>query len=155
MQQDPEGEGANWYAYVDDNPLTDTDPEGLGEGWETFKGMFSRGNWEGGVSSGIASGYYGCVVEHLTGLPTRAHAAVHAYERGHGPELTARAYYHFTDKRFKAWGKYSTKLVPRLAAKIAPWAEAASGVGLVATAGEAFKAIADCSQCITGASSGR
>ena len=29
IQQDPAGEGVNWYAYVDDNPVTGIDPEGL------------------------------------------------------------------------------------------------------------------------------
>jgi RHS repeat-associated protein len=29
IQQDPAGDGVNWYAYVDDNPVTGIDPEGL------------------------------------------------------------------------------------------------------------------------------
>ena len=29
VQQDPIGEGSNWYAYVGNNPLIKTDPEGL------------------------------------------------------------------------------------------------------------------------------
>jgi len=29
IQQDPEGDGANWYAYVGNNPLAGLDPEGL------------------------------------------------------------------------------------------------------------------------------
>jgi hypothetical protein len=40
------------------------------------------------------------------------------YEYGGGPTYTARVYYRCTDKRFKAWGKYSQVLVPRLARKI-------------------------------------
>jgi len=32
LQQDPVGDGINWYTYTEDNPVTDIDPEGLLDG---------------------------------------------------------------------------------------------------------------------------
>ena len=49
IQQDPAGDGVNWYAYVDDNPVTGIDPEGLwsvgGEAYSGFGGGFTLG-WD-------------------------------------------------------------------------------------------------------------
>ena len=45
LQQDPIGDGVNWYAYVDDNPITGVDPEGRIPAW--LKGL--------GVAGGLAA----------------------------------------------------------------------------------------------------
>ena len=48
-----------------------------------------------------------------------------------GPQI-AGAYYHFTDARFTAWGKYSKVLVPEAAGSIRLWA------GRLNAAGQAY-----------------
>ena len=42
IQQDPEGEGVNWYAYADDNPVTGIDPEGLRISVEGDRGCYDQ-----------------------------------------------------------------------------------------------------------------
>jgi len=42
VSRDPIGEGANWYAYVGDNPVVLVDPEGLARGWAFAKCMASE-----------------------------------------------------------------------------------------------------------------
>ncbi len=43
MEQDPEGEGMNWYAYAENNPLVYIDPAGEWPSW-------------GGIKRGVANG---------------------------------------------------------------------------------------------------
>jgi hypothetical protein len=62
-----------------------------------------------------------------------------------GPRGYARAFYHFTDRRFTAWGKYSKKLVPRLAGRIAPYAEAAEGCAYLYLYYESLHSMVECS----------
>jgi uncharacterized protein RhaS with RHS repeats len=60
LQQDPIGDGMNWYAYVGNNPAVYIDPEGesLQEAWETAKAFGSRETWSEGYRVGKESGYY-------------------------------------------------------------------------------------------------
>jgi RHS repeat-associated protein len=44
IQQDPIGHGINWYAYVDSNPVTWVDPEGLVK-WREIKAWYMGGMW--------------------------------------------------------------------------------------------------------------
>jgi len=66
LQQDPEGDGANWYAYARGNPLAFIDPEGLDVVIHGFSGKpwlaFDSGSWRqlgmsaGATLSGLAAG---------------------------------------------------------------------------------------------------
>ena len=55
IQQDAAGDGVNWYAYVDDNPVTGIDPEGLLKGGGEWYGW----PWKvAGLGSGGYAGYH-------------------------------------------------------------------------------------------------
>ena len=60
----------------------------------------------------------------------------------------AGAYYHATDARFTAWGKYSKVLVPRAAGKLATLAEKASPYGWAVFEVEAGHALYSCTEVL-------
>jgi hypothetical protein len=72
--------------------------------------------------------------------------AVHTTEK-FAPQV-AGAYYHLTDRRFTAWGKYSKVLVPELAESIELWATRLSGAGLAYADFELFRSIGECSDVL-------
>jgi hypothetical protein len=102
-------------------------------------------------------GYYSCIGDKIIpfqGLVAATIAkageevATRAAERG--SSRLAGTYYHFTDARFTAWGKYSKVLVPKLAAKIGTVAKGVSVVGWALTDIELFHAIYECSGKLSG-----
>jgi hypothetical protein len=60
----------------------------------------------------------------------------------------AGAYFHFTDARFTAWGKYSNVLVPRLAGSIKLWSERLNVAGMAYADYELYKSIGECSELL-------
>ncbi len=95
-------------------------------------------------------GYYKCLAKTAAGgatAPVVTHAAGVAATNAveNGASTIAGAYYHFTDARFTAWGKYSQVLVPNLAPKIAAVAEALDVAGWAYFDYELGKAIGECS----------
>lgn len=74
-----------------------------------------------------------------------AEEAVTKAAEGEGGQLAAGAYYHVTDARFTAWGKYSEVLVPNAAANIAKVAKGISILGWLVTDIELAHAIDTCS----------
>ncbi len=155
--RDPIGErgGINLYAYVHNSPLTYIDKLGLAPG---YGNPVSGPNGPVGPSSPYGpggsyypngylyppapnynnwddwdDGYMTCWSRCMLGLPTVTHVAAEAG----GTTATAGAYYHFTDGRFKAWGKCSKVMVPKLASKL-------NVVGWLWSAGEAWKCAHEC-----------
>ena len=53
VSQDPIGDGVNWYAYADDNPLTGIDPEGLVRADDVYDAV---GNFLGGATDTLSFG---------------------------------------------------------------------------------------------------
>jgi hypothetical protein len=99
------------------------------------------------------NGYYTCLAKKTAGgalAPLVTHAlgvaATNAAE--HGASTIAGAYYHFTDSRFTAWGKYSKVLVPNLAPKIATAAKALDVAGWAYFDYELGHAISECSEVL-------
>jgi len=138
VQQDPIGDGVNWYAYVGNNPVRWVDPEGRSaqEVWETVKALGSyEGSWRAVFSprcTGSAA-YYKAYIRGMTGWESGITNVPTAYSyRGAGPLWSARTYYTLTDARFTNWGRASKVLVPRLAGKITPWAARANAVSIAA-----------------------
>ena len=93
--------------------------------WAFTKTLFS---WQPQIDA-WNKGYYKCLGQKTAGgaaAPVVTHAAGVAATNAveNGASTIAGAYYHFTDARFTAWGRYSEVLVPNLAPKIAAVAEA-------------------------------
>ena len=147
VQQDPIGSGMNWYAYVGGNPVVFVDPPGTGEVSDAFLGMFDWHNWADGMRAGINSGYYAGWGKDMA--KRQFPYTPENYAKGKAAKAAATGYARgyfglkYPDK-FKAWGKYSKKMVPELAGKAA----AAYAVG------DAFKdmiqAIGDCAPLLNG-----
>ena len=53
MQQDPIGEGMNWYAYAGNNPVAGIDPEGLVRADDVYDAL---GNFLGGATDTLSFG---------------------------------------------------------------------------------------------------
>jgi len=53
IQQDPIGDGVNWYAYAGNNPLTGIDPEGLVRADDVYDAL---GNFLGGATDTLSFG---------------------------------------------------------------------------------------------------
>ena len=115
--------GVNLFVYVSNNPLNDIDSLGLIslleiENYLKNRAMqqFKEGNDVAafidilGVS---ASCFMRCILEHYGMKVLEEILSPSAGKYG------AMTYYHYTDKRFKAWGKNSLKMVPKLGGKIA------------------------------------
>ena len=146
--------GLPTMADVGCNPICNATREGAPNvdlaWWGDF---FSAINWQNIKQSQIDAwnkGYYKCVQQHTIGgvfAPVVTHAvgmaATNATERA--APMIAGAYYHFTDARFTAWGRYSKVLVPKLAPKIAAAAEALDVAGWAYFDYELFNAGRECS----------
>jgi RHS repeat-associated protein len=118
-------------------------------GWTFTKSFFS---WQP-QEDAWNKGYYKCLGKKAAGgaaAPVVTHpvgvAATNAAERG--ASTIAGAYYHVTDARFTAWGKYSQVLVPNLAPKIATAAKALDAVGWAYFDYELANAIRECSEVL-------
>jgi hypothetical protein len=86
----------------------------------------------------------------LIGLVPTAHvgADVANHTIDHFAPKIAGAYYHFTDKRFTAWGRSSKVLVPRAAENIRLVNEGFA-IGALAVADyELYKSIGECSEVL-------
>ncbi|MEJ2696165.1 MAG: RHS repeat-associated core domain-containing protein [Candidatus Sulfobium sp.] len=143
ISEDPIGifGGINSYSYTANSPINLTDPSGL----------LSVGDATGGAIEGIRhgweSGYYKCYMRCMAGplgSILAAHIGGYFYSQDMG-NLAARTYYHFTDRRFTAWGKYSKSLVPELAPKVAEYIEGGLAAWL---AFDAWHCIAECRNCL-------
>jgi len=154
LASDPINIGSLSYCYAGDDPVSSVDPSGLIANcynpitWfasEECTGyhMFHRQAWQ----EAWDSGYYSCYARCM-GLPVGIKGAELLYTHGGGPVWTARIYYHFTDRRFTAWGKSSKVLVPKLAGKIAAGAQWVSGAGTAYLAAESLNCMRKCSQCL-------
>jgi hypothetical protein len=121
--------------------------------WEWWGYFFSGINWQNIKQSQVDAwnkGYYKCAGKGLFGgaaAPAVTHlvgmAATNATESA-APGI-AGAYYHFTDARFTAWGKYSKVLVPRLASRIAAASKALDVAGWAYFDYELANTIHECS----------
>lgn len=112
--------------------------------------LFSWHNFTQSVGDAYNNGYYSCVFNGGGSGSVKNVVAGKAIEEGSAQvlqgtaALQAGAYYHFTDARFTAWGKYSKVLVPKAAAKITAVVEAANAVGWAYTDYELAKGLIVC-----------
>jgi hypothetical protein len=119
--------------------------------WGAFaSNLFSWQNAKQAQVDAWNKGYYKCLGKKTAGgatAPVVTHtvgvAATNAAESG--ASTLAGAYYHFTDGRFTAWGKYSEVLVPNLAPKIATTAKVLDVAGWAYFDYELANAINECS----------
>jgi RHS repeat-associated protein len=119
--------------------------------WGAFaSNLFSWRNAKQAQIDAWNKGYYKCLGKKTAGgaaAPVVTHAvgvaATNAAESG--ASTIAGAYYHFTDGRFTAWGKYSQVLVPNLAPKIATAAKVLDVAGWAYFDYELANAISECS----------
>ena len=98
-------------------------------------------------------GYYKCLAQkNLPGFSAVAttHVAgdVASETASHFAPQIAGAYYHFTDARFTAWGKYSKVLVPEAAGSIKLWAGRLNAAGWAYADYELAKSIGECSEVL-------
>ncbi len=96
-------------------------------------------------------GYYKCLAKkNLPGFSTAATAHVvgeaATITAEHNANLVAGAYYHFTDGRFTAWGKYSKVLVPEAAPAVKLWAKRLNAAGWAYADYELARSIDECSE---------
>jgi RHS repeat-associated protein len=122
--------------------------------WRTFAGtLFSWQNTKQAQRGAWNKGYYKCLGKRSAGgatapLVTHTAGVVAAQSAEHGASTLAGAYYHFTDARFTAWGKYSQVLVPNLAPKIATAAKVLDVAGWAYFDYELANAISECSEVL-------
>lgn len=137
--------GINLFAYVQNNPVNEIDPVGLISLPDIELYFEERAMRQLAEEHTVAafidvSGASAACLAKCMLVP----GGVKASEKLAGPKAGkwgAMAWYHFKDKRFKAWGRFSSKLVPKLGAKIA------SGISIVGWAWmayEAYKCIKEC-----------
>ena len=120
--------------------------------WSTFGSNFF--SWESFGAAQIQAqdrGYYKCLKNDMLGkatAPVITHGAAVAVTQSaeHTASGLAGVWYHFTDGRFTAWGKYSTKLVPQLASKIKFGAKVLDAAGWAYFDYEGYKAIQACTE---------
>ena len=118
-----------------------------------FSDLFS---WQSAKQAQVDAwnkGYYKCLGKKTAGgatAPLVTHAvgvaATNAAESG--ASTIAGAYFHFTDGRFTAWGKYSQVLVRNLAPKIATAAKVLDVAGWAYFDYELANAINECSEVL-------
>jgi hypothetical protein len=119
--------------------------------WSFTTNLFS---WQSAKQAQIDAwnkGYYKCLAQkNIPGfsVAATAHVAtdVASETASHFAPQLAGAYYHFTDARFTAWGKYSTVLVPEAAAGIKLWAGRLNAAAWVYADYELAKSIGECSE---------
>jgi RHS repeat-associated protein len=147
LQRDPigfDGGDYNLYAYVQNNSVNWIDPEGLSEDYPSY----SLNDFINGFKLGWQSGYYTCYAKCVAG-PFGLSALAHlASEFGGGEALgglSAKTYLHYTDGRFKAWGKYSKVIMPTVSEKITSYIKF-SFTALLAF--EAWHCISKCMNCL-------
>jgi len=154
---------AHSYVYCGAAPTALVDPSGLvgvppKNCWNPYQWLTNprcagyhlvprRGTWTEGFAWGWDTGYYDCYARCM-GIPLSVKAFEELYLHASGPEWTARTWYHFRDKRFTAWGKYSKVLVPRAVTKITPIARGASAVGSLVLIYESIHCIKKCKKCL-------
>jgi hypothetical protein len=126
--------------------------------WAWWGYFFSGITWQNIKQSqvdAVKKGWYSCVGNHVfpfkgliaAGLSKAAEEGVtSAAEENSG--WLAGAYYHFTDARFTAWGKYSKVLVPRVAGKFSAVARGVSVAGMAFTDAEVAHAEYECSSLV-------
>jgi RHS repeat-associated protein len=118
--------------------------------WGTFaRDLFSWESFGAAQIHAQDSGYYTCLKGEMMGkaaAPAFTHTAEVAASQGaeQSASWLAGAWYHFTDGRFTAWGRYSQVLVPNLASKIKFGAKAVDVVGWAYFDYEGAKAIKNC-----------
>lgn len=126
------------------------------EDWSTddwdafFSNLLSWQNAKQAQKDAYQKGYYACLVKkNVPGFSTVAtmHAGtdVASETASHFAPQIARIFYHFTDARFTAWGKYSKVLVPAAAANIRLWMGRLNAAGWAYADYELAKSIAECS----------
>jgi uncharacterized protein RhaS with RHS repeats len=89
IQQDPMGSGINWYTYVGNNPVVQTDPEGLqGIGDVDWGEAFDWADW-----SSHATAFLHCMSEEtgVSGIGRGLRDTVSALARLVGPSATSMA----------------------------------------------------------------
>jgi RHS repeat-associated protein len=112
--------------------------------WESF-GESQQDAWDKGYYSCIGSelwrggAWKGPIVSHSIQI-----AAELAVSHTRLPQMVAGAYYHLTDRRFTAWGKYSQVLVPKAAQAIRTGARAVGVAGWSVFYYETAAAIGTC-----------
>jgi RHS repeat-associated protein len=130
-----------------------TDPLGSGPGWwaDFFGDLFSLSSFLAAQQGAWNKGYYGCIVNQMFGTtfsPGNTHLASDlanaAIQNTSLPERATGVWYHFTDARFTAWGKFSKVLVPRATKAIRVAAEGANGATWAVTDVELVKAVSTC-----------
>jgi RHS repeat-associated protein len=127
--------------------------------WDTASDASFAVNLMNNLNTGDAvrwawdKGYYSCVAKDVAGFPAFTKGVEEAGEKTLKNPTVGRkiagTWYHITDKRFTAWGKYSTKLVPAGAAKIANFVEKASPYGWLYFEGEVGKALGSCTEVLS------
>jgi RHS repeat-associated protein len=118
-----------------------------------FSNLFSWQNAKQAQIDAWNKGYYKCLGKKTAGgatAPVVTHAVGVAATKAteSGASKIAGAYYHFTDGRFTAWGKYSRVLVPNLAPKIATAAKVLDVAGWAYFDYELANAISECSDVL-------
>ena len=157
-QQDPIGDGANWYAYAKNNPVAEIDPTGLITlPWSPESPIYQMtqpDTWSGGFRAGWNSGYYAGYAKFVSPITIPAHLDVKSVLSAVAGDKVddqakkflstqgARFVLHLTDKRFTRWGATSTKMVPELAADIG------LGVDLALAYMKSLAYINDCGQMV-------
>jgi RHS repeat-associated protein len=140
--------GINLFTYVENNPIEFFDSDGLRSSSSIENYLINR------AQNKFTEGYNIAAFIDITGASAACFAQcmlLHGIKKG-GEELISPAlgkwgsmlYYHYTDKRFKAWGRYSKVLVPALGEKIAT---GISGIGWAWIAYEAYECIKKCKEC--------
>jgi hypothetical protein len=126
----------------------------LGLSWPAafISDLFTLSSFSQAQQNAWDKGYYGCIGNEM--FPYKGPAAAGATEIGKEAAIEtakkasskiAGAWYHFTDGRFTAWGKYSKVLVPKAAPIIEKGVNAANAASWAATDYELGHAIGTCS----------
>jgi hypothetical protein len=162
--------GINLFVYVQGNPVNKSDPSGLQESeFKPHPGysdppVSDDAPWGSafpdpesmseGWKHGMESGYYKCLLNCMTGgafAPAVTESLKEAAVKGteESADYWAKKYYtQKYPKWFKAGGKHSEKLVPRLAEKIKFGAKAVSILGWAYFDYEIYGCIKKCKECL-------
>ncbi len=158
----PPGDIFQWFGFPDcapvpgiGNPCIMDATESFDPNWwkAFFSSLFSWQNAKQAQIDAWNNGYYKCLAQkNLPGFSAAATTHVAGEVAGEtashfGPQI-AGAYYHFTDARFTAWGKYSKVLVPEAAGSIKVWAGRLNAAGWAYADYELAKSIGECSEVL-------